>query len=80
MAEEPKKKATFDGALVKGFLAGVLFSHINKRLMLGFIAGVVGGAYIQQNYDDLPDVEATVREWFEAVRSNITSSSSGKKS
>ena len=48
--ESGKQKTKLDTSLLKGFVAGVVFSHINKRLILGFLVGTLAGAYIQQNY------------------------------
>ena len=63
-----KHKTKLDTSLLKGFVAGVVFSHINKRLVLGFLVGSLAGAYIQQNYDDIPNVEEVAQHWIAHVR------------
>lgn len=63
-----KHKTKLDASLLKGFVAGVVFSHINKRLVLGFLVGSIAGAYIQQNYADIPNVEEIAQDWIAHVR------------
>ena len=75
--EGNKEKRKLDGSLLKGFVAGVVFSHINKSLLLGFLFGSLAGAYIQQNYQDIPNVEDTAREWAANFRSALNKKSSG---
>ena len=69
--ESGKQKTKLDTSLLKGFVAGVVFSHINKRLILGFLVGTLAGAYIQQNYEGVPVVEETAKEWLENIRSAL---------
>jgi hypothetical protein len=72
MADKPEtpsnKKNPLDLPLIKGFVAGVIFSHLNKRLIGGIIIGTVSGIYIQQNYVNIPNVESTIKEWVEKTR------------
>ena len=51
------KKAEQDPSFFKGIFAGVFFSHLNKRLILGIVVGTLTGVYIQQNYEGIPNVE-----------------------
>jgi len=64
-----RKKNPLDSALLKGFLAGVLFSHINKRFLLGSFAGIGVGMFIEQNYNDIPDVKKTLRDCIDSIKS-----------
>jgi len=48
--------------------AGVVFSHVNKRLILGLVAGTLTGAYLQQNYDGIPNVEDMARRFVQSIR------------
>ena len=54
---ESQKKKEFDWTFLKGFAAGVIFSHINKTLVLGFIIGTVSGAFIEQNFQNIPNIK-----------------------
>ena len=60
---DSSKKAALDYSFIKGFVVGVVFSHINKRLLLGMLVGTLTGAYIQQNYQGIPNVEETAKNW-----------------
>ena len=62
------KKAALDYSFLKGFAAGVVFSHINKRLILGLVAGTLTGAYIQQNYEGIPNVEDMAKRFVQSIR------------
>lgn len=62
------KKAALDYSFLKGFVAGVVFSHVNKRLILGLLVGTLTGAYIQQNYEGLPNVEETAKRLAQSIR------------
>ena len=62
------KKAALDYSFLKGFAAGVVFSHVNKRLILGLVAGTLTGAYIQQNYEGIPNVEETAKRFVQSIR------------
>ena len=62
------KKAALDYSFLKGFVVGVVFSHVNKRLILGIVVGTLTGAYIQQNYDGIPNVEETAKKFVQSVR------------
>jgi len=66
--ESSSKKAALDFSFIKGFVAGVVFSHINKRLLLGLLVGTVTGAYIQQNYEGMPNVEETAKRLMQSIR------------
>jgi len=66
--ESSSKKAALDYSFIKGFVAGVVFSHINKRLLLGLLVGTVTGAYIQQNYEGMPNVEETAKRLMQSIR------------
>jgi len=62
------KKAALDYSFLKGFAAGVVFSHVNKRLILGLVAGTLTGAYLQQNYDGIPNVEDMAKRFVQSIR------------
>ena len=64
-----RKKNPLDSALLKGFLAGVLFSHINKRFILGSFAGIGIGMFIEQNYKEIPDVKKTLSDCIDSIKS-----------
>ena len=70
MADEPGagSKAAIDYSFTKGFVAGVVFSHINKRLLLGILVGTLTGAYIQQNYQGIPNIEETAKKLAQTIR------------
>lgn len=66
MADEPgagSSKAAIDYSFTKGVVAGVVFSHINKRLLLGILVGTLTGAYIQQNYQGIPISRKRRKSW-----------------
>ena len=60
---ESKKPLTVGLPMVKGFIAGIVFSHLNKNLILGFLLGGLAGVYAQQNFSGLPDVAETFRDF-----------------
>lgn len=62
------EKAALDYSFLKGFAAGVVFSHVNKRLILGLVAGTLTGAYIQQNYEGIPNVEDMAKRFVQSIR------------
>lgn len=66
--ETSSKKAALDYSFLKGFAAGVVFSHVNKRLILGLFAGTLTGAYIQQNYEGIPNVEDMAKRFMQSIR------------
>lgn len=72
MADEPgaggSAKAAIDYSFTKGVVAGVVFSHINKRLLLGILVGTLTGAYIQQNYQGIPNIEETAKKLAQTIR------------
>lgn len=65
---DSSKKAALDYSFIKGFVVGVVFSHINKRLLLGMLVGTLTGAYIQQNYHGIPNVEETAKKLAQTIR------------
>lgn len=73
MADETKgkKKNPLDLPLLKGFAAGVIFSHLNKRLIAGLLVGTVSGIYIQQNYAEVPHVETTIKNWIDKLKESM---------
>lgn len=40
------KKVVLDYLFFKGFVVGVVFLYVNKRLILGFVVGILIGVYI----------------------------------
>ena len=62
------KKATLDYSFLKGFAFAVVFSHVNKRFILGLVAGTLTGAYIQQNYEGIPNVEDMTKRFVQSIR------------
>lgn len=70
--DDELKKPPLDYSFLKGFAAGVLFSHINKTLVLGLIAGTLTGAYIQQNYQGIPNVEEMSRRFVQSARDAVS--------
>lgn len=64
-----RKKNPLDSALLKGFVTGVLVSHINKRFILGAIVGTGVGMFVEQNYTEIPDVKQAVSECIENIKS-----------
>merc|ERR1712080_232621 len=71
MSGQDSTKTDLNPATIKGFVCGVLFSHINKRFMLAAVAGTVIGLYAEQNVKDLPNVEIVGKEWFETLKSAL---------
>lgn len=67
-SDDKSKKAALDYSMLKGFAAGVVFSHVNKRLVLGLVAGTLTGAYIQQNYEGIPNVEEMAKRFVQSIR------------
>lgn len=70
--DEDLKKSPLDYSFLKGVAAGVLFSHINKTLVLGLIAGTLTGAYIQQNYQGIPNVEEMGQRFMQSARDAVS--------
>ena len=71
MADEPgagSSKAAIDYSFTKGVVAGVVFSHINQRLLLGILVGTLTGTYIQQNYQGIPNIEETAKKLVQTIR------------
>ena len=66
-----RKKNPLDLPMLKGFVAGVIFSHLNKRLMAGLLVGTISGIYIQQNYADIPNVESQIKQWTESLKESM---------
>lgn len=62
------EKESLNTSAIKGFLAGVVFSHINKRLIIGAVAGSFIGMFVEQNIKDVPDVKEKGKEWFEVLK------------
>ena len=58
----PPSKPMLDLGMIKAFLAGVVLANLNKGVLLGFVAGAIGGVYLQQNAAGIPDVKETWRE------------------
>lgn len=65
------RKVSVDYSLLKGFVAGVIFSHFDKRLALGLLVGTLTGAYVQQNYEGIPNVEEKARNLMQSIRETI---------
>ena len=64
-----QKKSIINPSFLKGLLAGVVISHINKALILGAMIGVASGIYLEQNNPkDLPDVKQKVAEIYQKFR------------
>lgn len=61
--QDDKKKLTVGLPMVKAFFAGVVVSHLNKNLILGFVLGGLVGVYAQQNFSGVPDVAETWRDF-----------------
>lgn len=57
---------------LKGFLAGAFLASLNKKLLLGAVAGVVTGAYYQQEYG-APKVKDTVDKLKKMVLESVDS-------
>lgn len=68
MSNDAKKQPVNSG-LVKGFLAGVLFSHINKRFIIGTLVGICAGMFVDQNITDIPNVRIIANDWIETFKS-----------
>ena len=65
------KKNPLDLPLLKGFVAGVIFSHLSRRLIAGLLVGTISGIYIQQNYVDIPNIETTIKDWIESFQESM---------
>lgn len=65
------RKVSVDYSLLKGFVAGVIFSHFDKRLALGLLVGTLTGAYVQQNYEGIPNVEEKARNLMQSIRETM---------
>lgn len=61
-------KKDFDWTFVKGFAAGVIISNINKVFVLGALLGTVSGVYIEQNYDQIPNVRTEIRRILTTIK------------
>lgn len=70
--DDSLKKPPLDYSFLRGFAAGVIFSHINKTLVLGLVAGTLTGAYIQQNYQGIPNVEEMGQRFMQSVRDALS--------
>lgn len=65
------RKVSVDYSLLKGFVVGVIFSHFDKRLALGLLVGTLTGAYVQQNYEGIPNVEEKARNLMQSIRETM---------
>eukprot|EP00049_Salpingoeca_infusionum_P009093 m.150808 g.150808 ORF g.150808 m.150808 type:complete len:129 (+) comp14238_c0_seq2:392-778(+) len=54
--DQPQSQQPSIPPFFKGFMAGVLLSHLNRQLMVGGMIGTVAGLYFQQEYG-APDVQ-----------------------
>lgn len=63
VGQDEKKKLTVGFPMVKAFFAGVVVSHLNKNLILGFVLGGLVGIYVHQNFSGVPDVAETWRDF-----------------
>lgn len=66
--DEKNKKQPLNSSLLKGFIAGVLFSHINKRFVIGALIGTLGGMFAEQNYKELPNIKLIANDWIEHIK------------
>lgn len=69
---DERKKLTVGLPMVKGFIAGVVVSHLNKNLILGFFLGGLAGVYAQQTFSGVPDVLDTWRDFMKRFRGGGT--------
>jgi len=69
MTENEKRKQPLNTALIKGFFAGVIFSHINKRFMIGALIGTGLGMFAEQNFQNIPNVKEIGDEWISFIKS-----------
>lgn len=67
-------KPELQTGVLKAFVAGVVLANLSKNLLLGFVIGGLGGAYLQQNFSKIPDLKATWRDlrrrWEQSRREN----------
>lgn len=61
MSDVDKKKQPTPISFLKGFLAGVLVSHISKRFILGLLAGTLTGVYAEQNFQEVPNAKEKIQ-------------------
>ena len=61
--QDDRKKLSVGFPMVKAFFAGVVVSHLNKNLILGFLLGGLVGVYAQQNLSGVPNVVETWRDF-----------------
>ena len=61
--QDERKKLSVGMPMVKAFFAGILVSHLNKNLILGFLIGGLVGVYAQQNLSGVPDVAETWKDF-----------------
>lgn len=61
-------KPMLEPGVIKAFVAGLVVGNLNKRMMMGFLVGAIGGIYVQQNIAGVPDVARTVRDLMERWR------------
>ena len=69
-----EEKPELQTGVLKAFVAGVVLANLSKNLLLGFVVGGLGGAYLQQNFSKIPDLKATWRDlkrrWEQSRRDN----------
>ena len=65
------KKQPLNTSLLKGFFAGVVFSHINKRFVIGTLVGTAVGIFIEQNFQDIPNVKIITNDWMETLKTAV---------
>ena len=70
MSSDDKKKP-LNLPLLKGFVAGVVFSHINKRFVLGALVGSGIGMFIEQNFQDIPNVKIVGNQLIENLKAIV---------
>ena len=66
--ERDKRKPLLEPGVIKAFAAGMVIGNLNKHVMLGFLVGLAGGVFVQQNYSSVPDVRDTWRDFCHRVR------------
>ena len=72
MSADTDKKQPPNLSLVKGFIAGVIFSHINKVFVLSAVVGVAGGMWVEQNISGVPNVKQVTSEWIRTFKKTIS--------
>ena len=68
MSDADKKKQPTPTSFLKGFIAGVLVSHISKRFIFGILAGALTGVYVEQNFQNIPDAKEKITSSIAAVQ------------